>query len=211
MDFTYRKTQRKPKRATWDRGPSACWLLRTFWVPQGSRNWNPLLTHHPRCTEILEAQMYLCWWQNLSTLWNHSDRSSDSHGGRGSNRERQQRCPASVSVYGVGRGEGCGAAWRMLRDNAEGMEGLAGASRGHRRARQHGPSLPPSSDGNRAKPGIRLPPGEQGAIPHTGRTLRGDGPISLCRTLQTAGQDGWPHRKGYRDAEGLKWQYQNKM
>lgn len=99
------------------------------------------------------------------------------------------------------RGGCCGTmlkAWRDL------LGQVAGTGSLRLRAQQHGPSLPPSSDGNRAKPGIPLPPGKQGAIPHTGRTLRGDGPVSLHRPLQTAGQDGWLDRKGYRDAEGLK-------
>lgn len=223
MDFTYRKTQTKPQKGPHelvdperaeDASARARQPLHAFRVPQGNRHRNPPLRHHPCGTDSLEAQRYLCRWQNPSTLRSPLQ-SPNSRGGRatllgGRNRESQERRPVFVSVYGTpllskeGRGtRRCVPAGGCCRDG-----GAAGASRGHRPscARRLGSAAP-----------ARLPRPTETEPSLGSSSRRGSRDAILC-ACRTPGRDGIhqpppplagrrarrPDTKGYGDAEGWK-------
>lgn len=147
-------------------------LLRTCLVPQGDRNRNPPLKHHPCPTDSLEASTDLRWRQKPSTLWGHSDRSPDPLGKSWPPCRQKWRKSARTPRV-------CLSLWDSVAE--EGGKGdaalcatggccrggrAAGASPGHRLSRTCGLGSTAQarllSNRNGAKPRILLPPGKQG-------------------------------------------------
>lgn len=140
-------------------------------------------------------------------------RSPDPCGGRasllgGRNRESQQRRPVFVSVYGTlslskeGRGtRRCVPAGGCCRRLLKGWRGCWGKSWAppllRLQAQQHGPSSPPLSDGDGAKPRILLPPGKQGCHTPCQQSTRQGWDPSASTTLRTPqGEMAGQTRKG---------------